>query len=48
MLARHYRDRAAEARRQAAKVEGVLRNSYLAIADQWELLATDIEAAMTD
>ena len=42
--AKHYRDRAAHARRDAAMAKGAERRSYLMIADQWELLATGVEA----
>jgi hypothetical protein len=42
--AKHYRDRAAGARRDAAMAKGGARVSYLMIADQWELLATGVES----
>jgi hypothetical protein len=42
--AKRYRDRAADARRDAAMTKGAARRSYLIIADQWERLATGVEA----
>ena len=41
--AKRYRERAADARRNAASASGAVRMSFLTLADQWEGLAKGIE-----
>jgi hypothetical protein len=41
--AKYYRDRAEQARLNAASANGATRNSLLMLAYQWEVLASGIE-----
>ncbi|HYM18560.1 MAG TPA: hypothetical protein VEU06_08360 [Micropepsaceae bacterium] len=43
MRAKRYRELADDARREAANARGDTRDSYQAIAEQWDKLAEDLE-----